>query len=388
MLLTARSRAEKVPDWLAALGIFVAARLVTSVTIAVGFALMAPTGFADPSAPRGFFERSTGWDGQYFLGIAERGYPSTLPTNEDGDVLRNTWAFLPVFPILIKLLTFVGGDPAVVAVLLATVFGAGASVALMTLLRPHVGRTTALWSTTFFAFGPMAFVLQLAYAESLGLLLGFAALIAMQRQRYWVILPIVVVLAFTRPGAVAIPLALAVHGIIRLVRRDPVPMRERIAIVVTGLVTAAAGLAWPVVASIATGVPDAYLQTELAWWRLHFDVEHFMPLAPWFLQADRLGGVLGVVALSVAVAIAGIWLASRSVRRIGSVPLLGTASYLLYLFATFLPQQSLFRLLMPAAPLLGVPALHRSQARRWFVLACCVVSQVLAVWVLFLKLNP
>jgi hypothetical protein len=376
------------PDWLLVLGFYALARAVSSATFALGFAAADPVGFGRPDEHHGFFDRSTAWDGQHFLAIARQGYPEDLPTGGDGAVLQNAWAFLPVFPLLIRLVSVVGGDPAVVSVVLATVFGAGASLALMTLLRPHVGRMTALWSTAFFAFGPMAFVLQIGYAESLGLLLTFAALIAVQRHRYWSVLPIVTVLAFTRPGAVAIPLALAVHAVLRLVHREAVPVRERVAIVVTGIVTAAAGLAWPVVAAFATGVPDAYLQTELAWWRLHLDVDHFAPLTPWFMQAARFAGPLGVVGIVVAVVIAALWLSSRSVRRIGSVPLLGSASYLLYLFATFLPQQSLFRLSMPAAPLLGVPFLHRSRARRWVVLGCCVASQPLAIWVLFLTHNP
>lgn len=383
-----RPRPHQIPDWLMTVAVFALARLLTTVTLVTGFGLAAAQGFGSPAADAGFFERSTAWDGQYFLDIAQKGYPATLPTDEHGVVQQNSWAFLPVFPMLVRLVSLTGADPAVVAVLLSTLFGAGASIALMVLLRPHVGRTTALWSSAFFAFGPMAFVLQIAYAESLGLLLGFAALIAMQRRHYWTILPIVTVLAFTRPGAVAIPLALAVHGIIRLAQRDHVPGRERIAIVVTGLVTAAAGLAWPVVAALATGVPDAYLQTELAWWRLHLDVDHFAPLTPWFQQAARLAGTVGVVGVLVAVGAGAWWLSSPSARRIGSVPLLGSASYLLYLFATFLPQQSTLRLLLPAAPLLGVSALHRTPARRWTVLTCCVVSQPVAIWVLFLTHNP
>ncbi|MBT1596814.1 hypothetical protein [Curtobacterium flaccumfaciens] len=386
--MRARTVTRTLPDCLITLALYALARVVTTATLTVGFAFTDPVGFGDTADPKGFFERSTAWDGQYFLEIARQGYPSTLPVDDTGAVQQNAWAFLPVFPALVRAVSAAGGDPAVVAVLLATAFGGAASVALVALLRPHVGRTTALWSGVFFAFGPVSFVLQIAYAESLGLLLTFAALIAMQRRHYWTVLPIVTVLAFTRPGALAIPLALALHAVLRLVQRDAVPVRERVAIVVTGLVTAAAGLAWPVVAALVTGVPDAYLQTELAWWRLHLDVHHFAPLTPWFLQADRFAGTLGVVAVLVAVGATGWWLSSRSTRRIGSVPLLGSASYLLSLFATFLPQQSLPRLLLPAAPLLGAPLLHRTALRRGIVLGGCVLAQPAAVWVLFLTHNP
>jgi hypothetical protein len=51
------------------------------------------------------------------------------------------------------------------------------------------------------------------------------------------------------------------------------------------------------------------------------------------------------------------------VRSLGSDLVAFSSSYLLYLVAVFLPQQSLFRVLMPLAPLMAAPAGHPVRVR-------------------------
>ena len=63
-------------------------------------------------------------------------------------------------------------------------------------------------------------------------------------------------------------------------------------------------------------------------------------------------------------------------------------SYWLYLVAVFLPQQSLFRLLMPAAPLLGWSGFSRTRRRRVVVLAAAVLLQCVAVFPLWFLGYP
>ena len=51
-------------------------------------------------------------------------------------------------------------------------------------------------------------LLQVAYAESTFLLLLFGALLALVRRRYWLIAPLGVVAAFTKPGVLALAVAI------------------------------------------------------------------------------------------------------------------------------------------------------------------------------------
>ena len=53
--------------------------------------------YPTPAAP-GYFVAMANWDGQWYHEIADLGYPVPLPTDPDGAVVQNPWAFYPVFP--------------------------------------------------------------------------------------------------------------------------------------------------------------------------------------------------------------------------------------------------------------------------------------------------
>lgn len=365
-------------QWTAPLVIWAGSRIVSTALLLSVFLLATANGwdFASYRRDPSFFTFSGSWDASFYRTIAEHGYPSTLPTDGDGHVLPNPWAFLPVFPALVRaVMTATGGSFWVVGVVVATLAGAGACVLLYRLVLavgcPHRAR----WATALFAFGPTAFLLQVAYAESTLLLLLFGGMLALVRRRYWLVGVLGVVAAFTKPGVLALAVALAVHLVVRWSReRRALPVRDVVAIVVAGVVVAAAGLAWPVIASAVTGTPNAYLDTELSWWVGFVGRQHFAPLTPWFVMAGRWLGPAGIV-LVVAVLAGAVWFwTRRSVRALGPEVLGFTASYGLYLVAVFLPQQSLPRLLMPMAPLLGSDPFVRTRRRAvtWLIVGACL----------------
>ncbi|TFD22605.1 hypothetical protein [Cryobacterium sp. TMS1-13-1] len=77
-----------------------------------------------------------------------------------------------MFPWLVRGVSALTGLNFYVAgTLVATAFGAGAALMLYRPLAPRVGNTSALWAVALFCFGPLSFILQVAYAESLFLLL-------------------------------------------------------------------------------------------------------------------------------------------------------------------------------------------------------------------------
>src|SRR5688500_4100225 len=45
------------------------------------------------------------WDAQWYRRIAEDGYPDELPVGPDGRVQQNPWAFYPLFPLAVRLVT-------------------------------------------------------------------------------------------------------------------------------------------------------------------------------------------------------------------------------------------------------------------------------------------
>ncbi|WP_439692735.1 mannosyltransferase family protein [Curtobacterium sp. SP.BCo] len=364
--------------WTTPLLLWLASRAVSTLFLGTVYVLATATGWPFASSRRdpSFFTFSGSWDASFYRIIAEHGYPTTLPLDDAGHVLPNAWAFLPVFPALVRaVMPLTGGSFWIAGVLVSTLAGAGACVLLHRLVLAVGCSHRARWATALFAFAPTGFLLQVAYAESTFLLLLFGALLALVRRRYWLVAPLGLVAAFTKPGVLALAVALAVHLVGRWVQeRRTVPVRDVVAIVVSGLAVAAAGLAWPVIASAVTGRPNAYLDTELSWWVGFVGRQHFAPLTPWFTMAGTWLGPLGIV-LVVAVLAAAVWFWwRRDVRALGLDVWSFTASYGLYLVAVFLPQQSLPRLLMPMAPLLGSDAFVRTRRRAvaWLVVGVCL----------------
>jgi hypothetical protein len=385
------------PPVLVVLVLYAVSRLVSSAWLGGLFALATSRGweFASHRADPGFASFSGSWDASFYRTIAQQGYPTELPTDADGQVTPNPWAFLPVFPLVVRAVaTLLGVELAgnaffAIGVVVATIAGGAAVVLLHRVVAETVGPASALWAAALFCFGPMSFVLQVAYAESLMLALTFAALLMMIRRRYLLMIPFGVVAAFTRPGVLALALALAVTALVRLRREGRgFRRRDRASVVVAGLVIAAAGLAWSPIADAVTGRPGAYLDTELSWWVGFVGRRHFVPLTPWFVMAETFLGVAGIVLVVVVLAGAAWFLTRRSTRRLGLEVVSHAGSHLLYLVAVFLPQQSLPRLLLPVAPLLGHPAIAASPRLRTALLAAGAALQPAAIVLLWFVGYP
>ncbi|ALX66655.1 hypothetical protein [Microbacterium sp. XT11] len=384
LALTAARRWARVPLPLRIAVVYLAARAVTTVFFLD--AASVSTSLSRFGADPGLGSFVVGWDAQWYWIVADYGYPSTLPSTDAGTVAENAWAFMPVFAYLAKAVGLLVGSWGAGALVVSFASGYAACLVLHRLLRPRVGRSAAMWAVTFFATGPLAAMFQVGYAESLFLLLLFLALDAVARRRYAWLYLLVPVMAFTRPGALAFALYLALHGIVRWVGRRSEPLRtvQVVHIVVAGLLSAACGFAWQVIAAIATGVPDAYLSTELAWRRLWIigGVDGFVPFEGWLQASQFWFGVWGMppdwgpVALVLLVAVVGVTLLLvPAVRALGADLRLWSASYLVYLLAVFFPQSSTFRLLLPLSPLWGAVAVPRLRWWRLGVLAACLLGQ-------------
>jgi hypothetical protein len=367
--------------------IYLISRLVTT-----GFLLLAAQASTPASrfglAPR-LQDFVLGWDAQWYWWVAVNGYPSSLPLTDSGAVGENAWAFMPVYAYLSQ---WVGvGAWGAGALIVSLASGFLACLMLHRLLRRRIGSAAALWAVAFFASGPLAALFQVGYAEILFVLLLLAALDLVAVRRYWPLYLLLPLMGFTRPGILAFSLFLALHGIVRWVRRDrePLPVSQIVHIIALGLLSAAIGFSWQIIAAVVTGDPSAYLKTELSWrrnWLPHSSAD-FLPFEGFVRGAEFWMGQAGlpawtgwVVLAASAAGVAWLLLRARSVQMLGSDIRLWSASYLLYLLAVFFPQSSTLRLLIPLTPLWGALAVPRSRRWRWGMLGLCLLAQWL--WIL------
>ena len=371
------------PRWARIALVYAAARIVTTTMLWFAAALSGPD--SRHGADATVLDLMMGWDAQWYWLVAVDGYPAELPRDEAGLVQNNQWAFMPLYPLIVRTLAVTPGAYPFVAISISLVAGYLACLVLHALLQ-HLGESAAMWAVALFAAGPLSALFQMGYAEALFLLWLFLALRALRTRRLAWLYLLVPLMGYTRPGVLAFSLLLALYGLWRWSRRarDPLPVREIVHIVATGLLAAAVGFSWQVIAGVVTGDMQSYLDTELSWRRgwLGGHDAGFVPFDG-FVQAAGMWFTLwglpawaGVVALVLGVvALAAVLLFEPRVRALGVELRLWSAAYLVYLLAVFFPQSSLFRLLLPLAPLYGALAAPPSRAWRASMLVLGLVSQ-------------
>ncbi|MGA1812117.1 hypothetical protein VH571_07010 [Frondihabitans sp. 4ASC-45] len=376
-LSRARAIVDRLPWWAQVLLIFVASRLV-STALLLGFAGAQATNPWTVSRPD-YASFAKIWDGQWYYIVAQIGYPSVLPLTADGHVAQNQWAFLPVYPVVTRgLMELTGASFAPTAVFVSVLAAAATALVFSRILVRFLPAGSALFGVLLFCVAPLSPLLQVAYAESLFLLLLAVALLLLLQRRYGLMLLVLAVASFTRPGVIAFALALALHWGHRYLRREtePFPPRERLKVGVVAIATGVFGLAWPVVAAIATGRLDAYTATELSWRADYIGYGHLLPFTSWVQGANWwVPGGAGVVFLVVAVVLFGLFLVTPWARRLPIDLRFWVVAYVLYLLAVFFPQSSTFRVLMPIFPLLGALAVPRSKVFRVSLVAVFVIAQ-------------
>ncbi|SMQ68249.1 mannosyltransferase family protein [Agreia sp. VKM Ac-1783] len=375
-------RYRVLPWWARVALIYLAARVVSTVII---LAIAAGQG-ANPwtGAHPSYVDFATIWDGHWYFIVAMTGYPEQLPLTVDGHVGENAWAFMPVYPFLVRGLMIVTTlSWPVVSVAVSVVAGLGAALVFFKLmLRVLSDSQTAMFSVVLFCVAPVSALFQLSYAESLYTFLLVIGLYLVVQRRYGWLIPLIAVMALTRPSGLAFALFLGLHVIVRFVTRrsDPFPWSERVSVSLIAVFSALMGLLWPAIAGVVTGDLTAYTDTELAWRSVYIGYQHLVPFAPWFQGANwwlnsQSGFPTGGVVVLLLVAAFGLSLFLRPVRRLGSELRLWVLSYGLYLLAVFFPQSSTFRLLMPMFPLLGAVAQPKSVAYRVSIVLVFIAAQ-------------
>ncbi|WP_258063662.1 hypothetical protein [Rathayibacter sp. AY1C4] len=381
-----RLRLRLVPWWARVLLVYIATRVVTTVILLQFAAHQLANPWTGPSPSYSAF--ASMWDGRWYEIIAATGYPDFLPITQDGHVGENAWAFMPLYPGVVKaLMALTGLTWAPAAVTVSVLCGAGACLVLYRLFRHSLGESQSLTAVLLFCVAPTSPLMQLAYAESMAMLLTAVTLLLLVRRRWLAVVPVVLLLGLTRPSGLAFAAALGLYVVYRFVRRrtEPFPRSEwlpAVGLTAWGLVV---GFLWPAVAWAVTGSMTAYTDTELAWRAVYIGYQELLPLTPWFqggawwgswwFGAPAVGVVLVVLLLAAFVGI----LAAPWTRRLDLFSRAWVAGYGVYLLAFFFPQSSTFRLLGPMFPLVGALAVPRSPVFRGALVLLGIGGQI--VWI-------
>ncbi len=381
---TLRVRYRLTPWWAKVMVIFAGSRVVTTTLLLWYASMQGPNAWT--GAQPGYFDFAKIWDGHWYFIVAVAGYPTELPLTDDGHVGENAWAFMPAYPSIVRVVMLVTGlDFSVAAVIVSVAFALGAALMFYRLMALVLPSSSALFAVVLFCVAPLSPVLQVAYAESMHAFLLTVALYLLVRRRYWLLLPVIAVMALTRPSGLAFALALLLHVIHRwwLARsgREEFPVGERVASVVAGLFSAVMGVAWLLIAWGMTGSFTAYTDTELAWRASYIGYTELVPFTPWFQAAVwwanwwQVPAWLVIGGLVVLIVWVAVCLFLPPVRRLGVDIRFWLASYSLYLLAVFFPQSSTFRLLMPLFPALGALAVPRSRVYRVALVVVFILGQ-------------
>ncbi|MBI4939413.1 MAG: hypothetical protein HY830_01545 [Actinobacteria bacterium] len=375
-----RMRWLTLPPWAQVLLVFVATRLFAFVVVD-RVARFQPESIWNPADP-GYLGVVSLWDGDWYRRIAEGGYPATLPRNDAGQVLQNQWAFYPLFPALARgVMEITGASWAVAATAVALLAGAAAVVVLRSLMAPLVGDRLALWTVVLFCCYPAAPVLQFAYTESVGVLLLVSVLWCLQRHRYLLAVPVVLLVGVARPIGVSLAVVVGLH-VLRVLWRhrvEPVAPSRVAAMFATTAAACAAALVWPVVAWLGTGERAAYTDTMSAW-RVGHEMHVF---TPWItISRYVLGYWVGPLVLALCVVALATWVLAGSSRFIGFDLRVWCLAYVGYLLAVLDPFTSLARYLLLLFPLgaLLASASPSGAYRRALALAFLAGQVVWVAW--------
>jgi len=372
-----RARYRLTPWWAIVAVIWAVSRLVTTSLVLALAKVQGPNAWTGASP--GYADFATIWDGRWYNIVALAGYPSVLPVTPAGEVAENAWAFMPGYPVVVRLLMVLSGEQwAPVAVFVSLAFSLGTALLFYRVMRRVLDDGTALFSVVLICVAPLSPILQFGYAESMHLFFLTLALYFLLERRYALLFPVIAVMALTRPSGLAFALALTLHVVHRWVTRgrDPFPMRERVLSASAAVFSGVMGLAWPAAAWAVTGSMSAYIDTELAWRAPYIGYQELIPFTAWFQSGVWWVGMpLGILAVAALIVAFTLIMFTPAVKRLGVDLRFWVASYALYLLAVFFPQSSTFRLLMPMFPLLGAVAQPRSRVYRIGIVLLCIAGQ-------------
>ena len=222
------------------------------------------------------------WDARWYQIVWLAGYPADPPLT---GALRaeNAWAFLPAYPALVGVLTWLAIPWNVASVVVAVAADwrrAGLPPAHVEIPRARPGtlRGRALLR------GPGVADHAVRPGGVARIPLAGARAPAARRTPVRMALPGDPRLVVHEARALAFALAVALHWAWRWFhrRRDLFPVRERVLAASVAVFSGLAGISWVGIARVGTGDLHAYTDTELAWRSAYIGYHEPVPFTAWF----------------------------------------------------------------------------------------------------------
>jgi len=301
-----------------------------------------------PSSP-GYLGLITNWDGQWYERIAANGYHLPAAGDPHGKDALWSFAFLPLFPMVVgALMTVTGLSFAVCVTIVNLVAGGAAMVVMFALVQrtagPFAAGAAVLFTNNFIA----APLFQAAYSESLALLLVCTVLLLIAQRRYGWAIAAVILLSLTRLVTPPLAVVVLVHAVVRYRNRahDPIRRAEMVEMAVLAVVSAASVSLWSTITNAitsgvkATGANRGSVSNAVVVGRFG-----------WFTNAYEHIGWIGVFGLAVLVVLFVVVAVSPLTRTWGVEVRTWFAIYPIFLLVVAGVHAGMFRYLLLAFPL-------------------------------------
>ncbi|MBI2410563.1 MAG: hypothetical protein HYV32_01525 [Candidatus Kerfeldbacteria bacterium] len=153
---------------------------------------------AQPDELRSLLSAFTTWDAQHYIFLAQHWYAPAQQSN----------AFYPLFPLLIRMITFIFPHVALNGIVLANLFSCVAVVLFYFFVRKIYGEKTAFRATVLLMTFPMTYYFSLPYVESLFLTCILFTFIGIYTHRLGFIICAALLLPLAKPQGIiaAIPI--------------------------------------------------------------------------------------------------------------------------------------------------------------------------------------
>lgn len=209
--------------------------------------LQAPPGGTAATFDLGVFDA---WDSGHYRYIATTGYEYI------NDGKEHNVAFFPLFPLTIRCLMNLGVSFEIAGLLVNNLAFLASLYCVYFWVKSYLGNTEAKWSTAVLAWYPLSMFSSVIYTEGFYLFLSAAAMLAFDKNRYWLTAFFGALATATRPTGLALIPALIIASWKE--RKPPIAY-------ISSLATATGVLLFSLYCNLKFDEPLAFVEAQKGW---------------------------------------------------------------------------------------------------------------------------